>query len=242
MFIPPTTPVIDAPLYHGTSVEYLDVILKEGLKPRMDRKGNWSEFPSRKDMVYLTTTYALYFANAAARGKMAILQVDPACELDASAEENTLFPDEDFIAQSVHQQSSMSLKDAHDWVLRNIEEFDHYWESSLEKMGTVGYRGVPIHPRRVAIIDPEVMERFLLLSMLDPTITPINHYIKGGFYQQFTRWVFGEAPLPHLLESQMHYDCLKESGDVRQSLVLAQNIEKLERVANDRAGIEILDL
>ncbi len=49
-------------LYHGTSEPLARLILKEGIKPRGKRRGNWKDQPSGADRVYLTTAYALYFA------------------------------------------------------------------------------------------------------------------------------------------------------------------------------------
>jgi hypothetical protein len=43
-------------LYHGTSKKLVDDILKEGLKPRGEDKGNWyvNNIPSHPDLIYLT--------------------------------------------------------------------------------------------------------------------------------------------------------------------------------------------
>lgn len=50
-------------LYHGTSSRHLARILDRGLEPRGRRKGNWKAYPSRRDMVYLTDSYAPFFGN-----------------------------------------------------------------------------------------------------------------------------------------------------------------------------------
>ena len=59
-----TTPTEATPLklYHGTSSRFLDRILKHGIKPRGKGTSQWDKFPSRPDLVYLTTAYPFYFA------------------------------------------------------------------------------------------------------------------------------------------------------------------------------------
>ena len=49
-------------LFHGTSQKHLNSILKKGLMPRGKKPSNWEEYPSANDRVYLTRSYAIFFA------------------------------------------------------------------------------------------------------------------------------------------------------------------------------------
>ena len=98
-------------LYHGTSTEHLDVILRDGLLPRAKTKhsGNWEgRIQSKSEFVYLTTASPVYYAYAAAAERddedLVVIQVDP-FNLE-------LFPDEDFIAHCLQrEQPERELQD-----------------------------------------------------------------------------------------------------------------------------------
>lgn len=208
-------------LYHGTSVKHLAAILAEGIRPREEldaegnllqhRKGNWDEYPSIPDMVYLTTCYPLYFANTSTEkpeDSLVIFEVNLA-DLD----EEELHPDEDVISQSLwhaekKENPDLTLQEAHDTVLETgIDSWQHLWREAMASLGNVGYRGTikPELIQRYCIVHmPQMKDRWnLIMSMLDPSIHPLNFAIKGWFYEQFVRWAFGDAEeLPHLTEAK----------------------------------------
>ena len=57
-------------LYHGTTEKAARAALAEGLCPRCETgdSSNWDDHPSSAEHVYLTETYAGYFAMAATEG------------------------------------------------------------------------------------------------------------------------------------------------------------------------------
>ena len=70
-------------LYHGTNGAWLGSILRSGIEPRGSRpaRNNWKHVPHQSNprCVYLTDSYAPYFAFNAARGKdplCAVIEVD----------------------------------------------------------------------------------------------------------------------------------------------------------------------
>jgi hypothetical protein len=92
-------------LYHGTAERHLPAILRDGLKPRGKRKGNWSHsIESNADAIYLTNAYALYFAHSATDPKdngdrSVVLEIDTS-KLDSF----WLVPDEDWLEQVSRKQ------------------------------------------------------------------------------------------------------------------------------------------
>jgi len=185
-------------------------------------------------MVYLTTTYPLYFAHAAAPPGGDMLVVEVADDLDTSH----LFPDEDYVAQSMAHYTQSPVIDFHNGVCANLEDFQEHWTASLENMGTVAYRGaiVPDMITRVAVLDPTKMDRSLLWSMLDPSITPLNHMVRGAFYRGFVAWVFGEEDeLPHLKEA-------RTSVERFGNKMYEKAVETYTALSAERVGITIKSL
>lgn len=207
-------------LYHGTSAKHLTAILTDGIKPREElqadgkvthRPGNWQEYPSIPDMVYLTTCYPLFFANTAteeAGEDLVVFEID----LDDLDHDN-LFPDEDVISQSLlHEEQKedpdITLEDVHNGVVETgIDSWQHLWERAMEVLGNVGHRGTipPEKIKRYCVIHMDKMKgRWnLISSMMDPMIMPMNFQIKGWFYTQFVQWCFGDVDvLPHYTECE----------------------------------------
>jgi len=58
--------------YHGTTETQLDQIRLTGLRPRGKRKDNYTEYPSRKDMVYLTNAYCMAYWAKESQDRMGI--------------------------------------------------------------------------------------------------------------------------------------------------------------------------
>lgn len=225
-----------ARLYHGTSAEHAEAILRDGLLPRQATgKSNWDHtFSSLPDRVYLTTAYALHFAKCAAKGGgMAVVEVD-----GAGLTESRLFPDEDFVAQGLAKRRGMALEKAQKAAIRDIKEWQHVWQDSMRHMGTVAHRGAIPAARvlRVAVIDPEL--QCDTMKFVDPTITPANYMFKGDYYRKLTEWFLGDRDLlPEVGETEK---IKKAVGDDPAWGNLTEKIEFLRAWSLRRDGIRVL--
>lgn len=171
-------------VYHGTSTRHLKRILKEGLEPRKDKKGNW-ELVSRKGHVYLSIAYPLYFAINTCKSNK-----DEAVVLKIQMNKddfNLLYPDEDFIGQIIHQKiGAGNLRMITKMV--NVEEYKHHWIDSLTKMGNVSYKGKISTDK---IVDYKVVtDKILFMRAIDPTISIMNFYFCGNYYVGMTNSLF----------------------------------------------------
>ena len=182
-------------LYHGTNSELLHEILKDGLQPRRERKGNWCEHPSRPDYVYLTLAYPLYFALASvfdsSKAKPVVLEI----EADY-LEESHLCPDEDFIVQT-KWKGRLCCEETIDTELHLtsslIEPLDyrHLWQASLNRLGQVAHWGcIPVKAiTRYTIVTPETAP--LIVSVATrPKITIHNYAHCARYYRSLVRFLF----------------------------------------------------
>lgn len=223
-------------LYHGTTERHLESILRDGLRPRGSANGgNWEAYPSRPDMVYLTTAYPLYFAaaNANEGERLLILELELG-ELD----DTRLYPDEDAVAQSISHRESRPLAEVQHEVVVNLEGWQDNWAHALKAMGTVAHQGTidPETIRQAVLIDPDArMSPWLFMTMLDPTITILNYKVKGTFYTQLTEWAIGARdtiPGGTAMEMEALRGMDPEFAAKREAM--------LEAEARDRSGIEII--
>lgn len=190
-------------LYHGTSESKLKAILKDGIKPRGKKDGNWKRtVKSNPTAVYLTDAYPLHFAMASAKGKERLVIL----EIDTEALNYFKFaPDEDCLEQGTRKDPNFenvpgtepfNMKKRTQWFRdRALKQFSHLWRKSLEMMGTCTYYGD---------IPPEAITRYSLVNntievilAADPVICPLNYKILGPYYRQLTRMLFGEKPDLH---------------------------------------------
>lgn len=188
-----TKPTIDKDtkqlyLYHGTSSKHIKKILKEGITPRKDKKGNW-ELVSRQGHVYLTIAYPIYFAINACnlkKDKPVVVKI----QLD-KADFKFLYPDEDFIGQVLVRQhkdlfKGTSLGDITNAV--DLEYYKKYWVKSLIGLGNVSHKGI-ITPDK--IVDWCCVEdKMLLMAGGDPSISVLNFYFCGDRYIGITNSLF----------------------------------------------------
>lgn len=184
-------------LYHGTSNVYASRILKDGLAPRSSRtNGNWKEYASREDLVYLTTAYPWFFAmHTSSNGevedtKAVVLEIE-----SSLLDESKLLPDEDFIVQVVAANKGVPMEEIHNEIRDNIDDWaavdgTPLWQYSLNLLGTCSHRG-PI-PRaaitRYCVLDRR--KRALLGAM---AYNDGPHL--GGPHEQhrhLTKWLFGD--------------------------------------------------
>lgn len=174
-------------LYHGTSSKHLDSILSKGIRPRGRRKGNWESFPSRPDMVYLTNSYAPYFALQSCD------KMEKALIVEVEVDETGLYPDEDFIAQVLASQEQRPLEEVHEEVREGLEAYKHHAKDSLEGLGNCSHKGVvPAgNVRRMCLVDFTKRSDLAIMSM-DPSISVMNYRFCGSKYRSVISWLFGD--------------------------------------------------
>lgn len=230
-------------LYHGTSERFLPRIRREGLKPRGRKKGNWKAHPSRPDCVYLTNSYAVFYANACAKGreKLVVLEIDTD-KLNTFA----FAPDEDFLEQANRGRDNISggmtvrskwyRDNLHNWAGFPLED-EHTKDGpatmSLKFLGNCTYFGCipPSAFTRIAVINMNPVPQFVLNSF-DPSIVLMNYAICGPKYRNSLKWLFGYELEPDPLEDM-------------KAAALAEGAESLGLVAAPevtRDGILIEDV
>lgn len=179
-------------LYHGTTSRWLQKILAKGIHPRGKRKSIWDQYPSRTDMVYLTTAYPLYFAINAIEDNEKSLIV----EIDSDLlDQSLLYPDEDFITQVYMQQgpAELELSVAHKHVRRRLKQWQHLWAKSVESMGNCCYKGiVPASAiTRYCLFDAAARPAISAMAM-DPCISILNYMLCKEKYTGLVAWLFGD--------------------------------------------------
>jgi hypothetical protein len=194
-------------LYHGTTARWLKNVLRVGLEPRGRRtaRNNWKHVPhgSNPRCVYLTNSYAPYFAHNACRPNDAAAIVEIAVDrLDPDA----LYPDEDFLEQvsrggldGLPADRSMSWRTLH-YRSRQFEfdrftptgnaELPSWWLASLSELGTCAHRGtIPVSAITRVVTYPFARNHHLQF-VWDPTISLLNQRICGDRYRELTRRLF----------------------------------------------------
>jgi hypothetical protein len=169
-------------LYHGTSEANLDDILKNGLKPRGKKKSLWKDHPSAPDRVYLTSAYAIFFANAAVKtGEKAVI-------LKVEVSDTKLVADEDALAQANISDedfkflNDLSLTERTKFWRKNAPKYPHLAEFSLNALGNVAHMGV-IQPRQIVkFVTYDVTPEMIFGH--DPSITLLNYKLLGESYRQ----------------------------------------------------------
>lgn len=87
-------------LYHGTYIDNLKKILKNGIQPGNKlRKQNWehTEFPTREGLVYLTLAHAIAYAVSASPKDHRV--GDGFLIFECKVPEEKIYPDEDYLGQ-----------------------------------------------------------------------------------------------------------------------------------------------
>ena len=194
-------------LYHGTSIRKLKEIRARGLRTRTSsgRATNWSNNPSHRGAVYLTNSYACFYANAACKGKekWLILEID--------TDHPAMFPhgfgpDEDFIEQVGRPNKDGIPGNMRERTKRIRARLHENWGGtldhppvamSLQHLGNCTYFGnIPSAAiTRIATVDPGVAKQFAY-SCFDPCIVLDNYRWCGPKYRNSLKWLFNE-PLEH---------------------------------------------
>ena len=198
-------------LYHGTTEKVARAALTEGLLTREDSgvESRWDVHPSSPEHVYLTETYAGYFALQASgmNERWGIVEVDT---------ERLGFwdfvPDEDFLEQcsrgpdwpdceefaGIRAARTMEARTA--WFRDHLRLFPHLWEDSVKVLGNCAHAGGidPVGITRIALFDPK-SNPSIAVACTDPAIMPLNHQICGDKYRALTAWLMGDAVDPACL-------------------------------------------
>lgn len=199
-------------LYHGTNGRWLANILKNGLRPRGQSKtrNNWKHVAHQSNAacVYLTDSYAPYFAFNAARGK------DPTCtvvEVDTDLlDPKLLLPDEDALEQAGRGHDNvpgnMSARTLHYRRILHQWVDSDAWTASLKILGTCAYAG-PVPPGAItrAVSWPHSPNAHLMF-VWDPTITIMNQRFMGDTYRELTRRLFAAEFTPDSARGELSYD------------------------------------
>ena len=182
-------------LYHGTTTEHIEDILKNGIKPRYDRGiGNWENAPSRRDMVYLTNSYAPFFAHQQCDAEFDNQPV--VIEVDVPVKK--LYPDEDYLEQFTRIDPAwaetvekFTMEQRTEWFKNNLLEYKEFGLQSLEQLGNCCFKGI-IRPKN--IIRYTVLDGPRVLQYSDPTITLINQRLLGERYQKICSELIWSEP------------------------------------------------
>lgn len=233
-------------LYHGTSEKIARQALTRGLKPRADTgvDTTWPENPSRADMVYFTSAYALSFAMMASEKdeNWGIVEVDTDL-----MEEPLFHPDEDFLEQATRQRTDLidptwSMEVRTRAYQAELECYQPHWKLSVENLGNCCYLGqvVPAEITRVAIFDPEKAPVFTMMAA-DPQISLINFMLLGKTkYRAVMDWLFGN------IVSLVAFDPTFAIGQFPEGYpeALVESIQErkkqMQAALDDRSAIEIL--
>ncbi len=158
-------------LYHGTSIENADRIMKEGFRDRLAlKKGNWAKkVESVGGHVYLTSAYPFFFARQAAKKgdkTAAVIKVEVDLE--------DLYPDEDFL----HFAGIPREK-----YINDLLPYKHVAHMSLRKLGNASIRPEDAEIKILGRKDFDLKQMFW---HSDPTITMQNFAVLGDYYQRLT--------------------------------------------------------
>lgn len=230
-------------LYHGTSAKVATIAIKEGLSPRSSHgKSNWKHsVESNPEMVYLTDTYAPYFAlwsvKEWTKSKLGIVEIDT-----DFLEESLLMPDEDFIEQATREDKTNKLnikgKTIHErtkFIRNHLERYQPNWELSVNRMGNCCYMGtIPAEAiTRVVEIEPQKC-KVMCLQAANPTITMANFSYCGIHYKTLLKWFMG---WPVSLEEWLKADITNGAGfDLLPPNVQQQMRKKIETALKSQSS------
>lgn len=221
-------------LFHGTCASVVPRVLRDGIRSRGKRKGNWDKYPSRPDMVYLTAAYACYYGyHAAKKQAVAVFEVDT-----ERLDKGNLYPDEDFIAQALAHQQGKSLEQVHRVVRRTLSKYQHHWRDSLAGLGNVCYRGaIPAEAiTRYAILRDNCCREFQMAA-LDPSISVINYRLLGDKYRSMMAWLFGDAA-----EWQIGWSGMSNAEYLATCKKWHPSVPEIGDLFSNRTGIEVVTL
>lgn len=154
-------------LYHGTSKENADLILKEGFKDRVEaNKRNWDgRILSQAGFVYLSRVYPFFYGSNASPDNEKEASV-----LKVVVDTKNLYPDEDVLRHAGIEGDI------------DLEDYKHHGKLSLKALGNIAVR--PEHIEK--ILGRKDFNVFEMAMYSDPSMSPINYKIMGGYYKKLT--------------------------------------------------------
>lgn len=172
-------------LYHGTSVIAAQNAVKEGLKPRMNQKGNWAspgKVKSIPSMVYLTAHvsqaqfYGLRAAVCQNQTEYAILE----CDVDI----DKLFPDENLFVE--YDRNGHVFADGMRKAKTQVRKNKDGWKRCLETRGIVCHRGaIPSTQISIHLNEGVKKNKWGLFANQTQTIEEFDN--------KYHYWVWGSA-------------------------------------------------
>lgn len=226
-------------LYHGSSGNHHNAISFHGLRPRIETGiSNWhGQYESHHEAVYLTDTYATYFAIQAHNDEpeadtfamnLFVYEIDT--EL---LNEKNLCADEDVLTLWARQESSrLAWNGLTDYALKmRMEDRRKQMqmvsaERSLNALGTCAHMGpIPLHAiTRALVYSPQVASE-LVMRGDDPVINLKAFKFLGDEYKTYLRWLFrfdlenqGVITPNHSKQSPMDYYEVNPLSSVAQSM------------------------
>lgn len=236
-------------LYHGTTGGVACLALTEGLRPRGDTgaASNWDHtVSSNLDQVYLTASYAPYFAmtaqpkdTPAEDQRWAILEIDLAC-----IDTDELLPDEDFLEQGSRDVEMTwcdglgdckTMKERTVWFRSNLWLFQETWPDSIKHLGTASHFGAipPEAISRVGIFTPTRDAAPIMHSVCDPMVSIMNYKFVGDRYRALTRWFVGDTITPIEFYGELSWPSMRDH-------VGPEALRELDRVLTTHPGLEII--
>jgi hypothetical protein len=224
-------------LYHGCAAKDLPSILSNGLCPRGDKQSNWSNNPSRADMVYLTVAYPFYFA-LGREGLGGVVEID-----SKNLDRGKFFPDEDFLTNAFAMRDGKALEPAQQEEIRGtLHCYGDHWKDSIRFQGNCCFQGSisPKHITRYCIFAPNARPE-LAEEMNDPCINLANYSTRGRAYRQLVAWMFGDRRLlPMVTDAREEIELLQRSTMDAEYLDNAKTLLAFwKKESRDRTGIEV---
>jgi hypothetical protein len=194
-------------------------------------------------MVYVTSAYPFYFAMHTSadlddQAEPLVIEID-----STRLNRHLLYPDEDFVAQFVAEQTGKPIEEIHGDITADLVDIStscqdtsgkpaQTWEASLAALATCCYRGVI--PRRA-------MTRYCVFNWrLRPLLAAMTFnegpYLGGPHeqYRQLTQWMFGgRRKLPTFIP---------DLGDGFQHVLSGLRRAHFKLEEDDRTGITIVNL
>lgn len=175
-------------LYHGTSKTNAEKIEVNGFNLNACQR-NWTdEYLSRPGFIYLSSAYALYYAQATKETNLALIK--------CSISEKDIYPDEDFMIhifknkfspQEINRLDADLLKD--------------YGQGSLKYLGCACAR-----PEDVEIIGVRYFSDNGFWKVSDPCITLMNFHILGGYYKWLSDKIYEGFSIEEIIKMKKEFD------------------------------------
>ena len=188
-------------LYHGTSIKYADIIMKEGFKTRGESgNDNWTHtISSQEDFIYLTVAYPFHFAYAAAEENDksgSVIQVE--------VNEEDLFPDEDFVRQANKIDNNIPI---------DIRDYQQYGLLSLRALGNCA-----VMPEAIKVLGRKDYEFAPMLRYSDPTISLINFALLGEYYKELVRMWWNDEDYGNIKQDELMHKSLEARKQLKKEL------------------------